>query len=125
MVVKKKAKRKKQQPEDKLLEKVLKIMEDKKALDIRIFNVQGENSYTDYIVCCTGTSKVHLRTLADALQKELKKEHIAIKSSKEKESGWLVIDCGMVVVHCMGQEERDHYKLEELWQDADVVYHHY
>lgn len=117
--------KKEHKPEDKLLEKALKVLEDKKAEDIRIFNVQELVDYADYFIFCSGTSSTHLKTLADELQKKIKKENINIKQSGDKNSGWIILDCGMVVCHCMGQAERAFYKLEDLWKDADVVYHHY
>lgn len=118
-------KKKSREPEDILLEKILNILEDKKALDIRIFNVKNLVAYTDYFIFCSGTSNIHLKTLAFELHKQLKKENISVKESGEKSSGWIALDCGMVVVHCFGQAERIFYNLEELWQDADVVFHHY
>ncbi|MFC1517141.1 ribosome silencing factor [Candidatus Margulisiibacteriota bacterium] len=115
----------KQNPEDKMLKKILKVLEDKKAEDIQIFKVQDLVSYTDYFVFCTGTSNPHLKALHDSIKKDLKKDKHKILGSGAKDSGWVVLDCGMVVVHCLNQKQRDRYRLEELWQDADIVHHHY
>jgi ribosomal silencing factor RsfS len=31
------------------------------------------------------------------------------------ESAWIVVDYGDVIVHVMSEEERDKYKIENLW----------
>lgn len=37
------------------------------------------------------------------------------------DSGWLLLDYGDVIVHIFGTEERDFYKLDELWHEAKTV----
>ena len=107
-------------PEDKLLQKILSILEDKKAHDIRIFNVTELTGYTDYFVFCTGTSNTNLRAMQASLHKELRTEklNLGTKINENSDSGWVAVDCGMVVVHCFGEAERAYYNLEELWKNA-------
>lgn len=37
------------------------------------------------------------------------------------QSGWMVVDLGDVVVHLFSQEQRDYYRLEELWNKGKVL----
>ena len=37
------------------------------------------------------------------------------------ESGWYLLDYTDVIVHIFGAAEREYYKLEELWSDANVL----
>ena len=37
------------------------------------------------------------------------------------EGSWIVMDFGSVMVHIMSRDDRDFYKLEKLWGDAEVV----
>ena len=38
-----------------------------------------------------------------------------------KDTGWMLLDYGDVVVHAFTAEQRDYYSLERLWSDAPVV----
>ena len=37
------------------------------------------------------------------------------------ENGWMLLDCGDVIVHVFGPLERDFYRLERLWSAAPTV----
>lgn len=39
-------------------------------------------------------------------------------------SGWLILDLGSIVVHILGDEERDRYQLEDLWGKDAIIYHY-
>ena len=38
-----------------------------------------------------------------------------------EESGWTVVDAFDVMVHLFTPEQRDRYRLEKLWRDADQI----
>jgi len=112
-------------PEKKILDAVLHALEEKKAEDIRIFAVGKLVDYTDHFVFCSGTSSTHISGIADEVYNELRKNKVLVKESGDKKSGWIVLDCDDVIVHCFGKAERAFYDLEGLWEDADIIHHHY
>jgi ribosome-associated protein len=79
-------------------------------------------SFTDYFVICTGTSDRMLNALADAAVDEISKKHRR-KGKKQglARDGWVVVDFGDIVVHLFSPDQRDFYKLEELWKDGKVL----
>ena len=79
-------------------------------------------SFTDYFVLCNGTSDRMLDALAKAVVDEMRVQHKK-KGHKEGESrdGWLVVDYGDVVVHLFSPDQREYYKLEELWSEGKVL----
>lgn len=84
------------------------------ALDMRELTV-----VTDYFLICHGTSGVHIRALADAVAEELEKEGVrALGVEGYRESRWVLLDYGDLIVHVFAEEEREFYGLERLWSDA-------
>lgn len=79
-------------------------------------------SFTDYFVICTGTSDRMLNALADAAVDDISKKHRR-KGKKQglARDGWVVVDFGDIVVHLFSPDQRDFYKLEELWKDGKVL----
>ena len=98
------------------------ILDDKKAGDIRILDVSAQSSITDYLIIATATSEPHLRALRVELEKviDAARERI-VGIERGQESGWEVIDAFDVMVHVFLGEVRERYGLERLWRDAAEV----
>jgi ribosome-associated protein len=79
-------------------------------------------SFTDYFVICSGESDRQIRTISDEIEKALKKDRV-LPHHREggTDSGWLLLDYTDVIVHVFDVNERDYYKLDELWQEAKTV----
>ena len=87
-----------------------------------MLDIQNIASFTDYFVLCSGTSDRMLDALADATLESVRSSHRK-KGSKQGEAreGWIVVDYGDVVVHLFSPDQREHYNLEELWEDGKVL----
>ena len=97
-------------------------LEDKKGEDILLIDIKEIASFTDYFVICTGTSDRMLDALAKSVQDTVREKHKR-KGRIEGQShdGWQVVDFGSVVVHLFSRDQRDYYRLEELWQEGKVL----
>lgn len=105
------------------LEKTLKICEilsSKKAKGIVYLAVKDKTSLCDYFVICGGSSKTQVKSLAENLEEVLKKQYGEEPRRFEglREGRWAVLDYADVIVHIFGDEERDFYNLERLWEDG-------
>ena len=97
-------------------------MEAKKGEDILLLDIKDVASFTDYFVLCTGTSDRMLDALAEATLESVREQHRKRgRKQGEAREGWVVVDYGDVVVHLFSPDQREHYGLEELWQDGKVV----
>jgi ribosome-associated protein len=94
----------------------------KQGQDIAILDVSELISITDYFVIVSGTNERQLATIAEEVTRALKPEG-ARPARREGESGtrWLLLDFVDFVVHVFHEEEREYYRLENLWRDAPVV----
>lgn len=98
-------------------------LEDKKAEDIVLLDLQGHCSFADYFIICTGTSERQLDALAQAVGDTARKQH-RLKSPRvqgQPGGGWVLVDFTDLIVHIFNAEQRRRYKLEELWSEAKVV----
>ncbi len=102
-----------------LAKNILQILDDKRAEDLRCFDVRGKSSVTDFNVLATGMAPPHLRALVSAVRSEMTKKNVpSYRQSGEPESGWVVLDYVDVIVHVFTREARRYYDLEDLWKDS-------
>jgi len=98
------------------------VLEDKKAADITVLDVEEQSSITDYLVIATATSEPHLRALRIELEKVFDGAGVRLVGIEaEQASGWVVIDAFDVMVHLFFANSREHFGLERLWRDASEV----
>jgi ribosome-associated protein len=98
------------------------IASDKQAVNIVLLDVRGICSFADYFVICAGDSARQVRSILEEIEFSLKKEGILPHHQEGTiESGWLLLDYGDVIVHIFRAEERDFYKLDELWHEARTI----
>jgi ribosome-associated protein len=94
-------------------------IEDKKGESIKVLDVRGKSSITDYLILVSATSEPHAKALKNALDAKLKEVGVQlIGQDREVGSGWLVIDAFDFMVHLQTEEMREFYKLDQLWSDA-------
>jgi len=96
------------------------VLDDMKAREVRVLDVSGITSITDYMVIASGTSRRHVKSIAERLVERAKAEgHTPIGVEGTEASEWVLVDLQDVVVHVMQPEVRDFYKLEKLWDLND------
>jgi ribosome-associated protein len=101
--------------------RIAEVAEAKRAEDVVVLDLRGQTLVTDYFVICTGTSRVQIRAIAEAIAEELERQRVRGAREGDEAAQWVLMDCGDVVVHVFGPEARAFYRLERLWSDATVV----
>jgi ribosome-associated protein len=95
---------------------------DKKASDIVMLDLRPVALIADYFVLCDGQSTRQLRAISDAIVEELKKlGERPLRVEGTPESGWMLLDFGVVIAHIFSPELRSYYSLESLWKEAPMV----
>ncbi len=98
------------------------VLDDRKAEELKILEVIGKSPVTDYMILATGTSVPHLRAMRNELEKTMSEHHIHIVGEdREVSSGWVVVDAFDFVIHLFTRDQRDFYRLEALWKDAEEM----
>ncbi len=102
---------------------VVSSLEEKKAEDIVLLDLQGTAPMGDYYVICSANNERALNTLADATVRELKGSVPKPSVEGTAREGWILADFGNVIVHILSNAQRSFYQLEDLWTDAKVLLH--
>ena len=104
------------------LRQTIRALQDHKALELKILDLQGVCSFTDYFVICTGTSTRHTQAMCDAVVEDLGKSGVRpahIEGYNKAE--WILVDYLNFVVHIFLESAREYYDLERLWKTAQRV----
>ena len=101
---------------------IVRILDNKKARDLKMLHVEELSSITSYLVLCSGSSNTQIKSLASEVEYIMS---LCGQSSSNMEGyaegSWIVIDFGSVMVHIFGRDARDFYKLEKLYGETSEV----
>ncbi len=114
---------KKQKASDlpELLQKVIRLLVEKKAENPVLMQVADLVGYTDYFLIATGNNTPQVQAMAEAVALELKHGGKPTRIEGKHDTVWVLIDGGDFVVHLFQPEARKFYALEDLWGDAPVI----
>jgi ribosome-associated protein len=99
-----------------LLDLTEKTLEDGKAEDLAVIDLQGKSAIADYMVIATGRSQRQVVSLAERMLEALKANGYGRASCEGLRHGdWVLIDAGDVIIHLFRPEARAYYNLEKMW----------
>ena len=104
-----------------VLKEIVRVLDKKKARDIKAIEIAEHSIVADYFVICSGTSNTHVKSLADEIEYELKEQGVAPYHIEGKATGWILLDYSSILVHVFTGETREYYNIERLWQDAREI----
>ena len=100
----------------KLQKTVINALEAVKAREIENFDVKHLTTLFDRVIIASADSARQAKALVNHLREDLRAVGGKILGVEGEESGeWVLIDLGDIVVHILQPAIREHYKLEELW----------
>ncbi len=108
-----------------ILEELIKLLEEKKALNIKIYDVLEIMPITKYVVIVTATSTPHITSLNNSVHNFFKQNSInrEIPTSTQVElSPWRLVDGNDIIVHIFKSDTRELYNLEKLYFKAKLIY---
>jgi ribosome-associated protein len=102
-----------------LVDRIVSVASDRKAIDIRVLDVRGIVGYTDFFVICSGNTERQTKAIHDAVHEALKAEGVLPRRVEgAREARWVLMDYLDAVVHIFTPEAREFYRLEQLWGEA-------
>ncbi|MCH5233202.1 MAG: ribosome silencing factor [Muribaculaceae bacterium] len=103
---------------------IIEAITDKKGHRITIIDLKNiESAPARNFIICQGKSSSQVAAIADSIRERLQK-NLNIKPYNYdgyKNSQWIIIDYGDMMVHVFQPEFREFYNLEDLWNDAEIT----
>lgn len=106
-------KRKDMQDPKQRAERIAEILNEKKAEDVQIIDMEGREYIAKFVVIATMLTARHAASLIEELKSVLKplgEEFLAIESGDE----WSVVDLGDIIVHLISETYRAKYNIEDF-----------
>lgn len=97
-------------------------LDEKKAADIKIINIEGISVLADYFIIASGTNRNQVQALADNVEETLHKAGYPVKQTEGyRTANWILQDFGDIIVHVFDSENRLFYDLERIWCDGKAI----
>ena len=100
---------------DAILDIAVKVLDDGKAEDIVVMDLQGKTSIASYMGVASGTSNRHVAALSEQVQLKLKEAGYKTVSEGEEKADCVLIAAFDVIIHLFKPEVREFYNLEKMW----------
>lgn len=101
---------------------IVKVLDDKSARDIKLLRVNDKTVVTDYFVICTANSTTQVKSLAGEIEFKLGEMGLSPAHVEGYDgSTWIAMDYLHVIVHIFHRDQREFYKLEKVWADAEDI----
>ena len=112
-----------EQKESKLfVKKIYQVLNEKKAMDIRIIDIRNITVVADYFIIASAKNSLQMSALQDAVDEVMYREGIQSRQIEgNKNSTWILMDYEDIIVHIFSTEDRLFYDLERIWQDGILV----
>jgi ribosome-associated protein len=97
--------------------------DDKGATEIVVIDVGDLLGICGYFVIATAANPRQVKAVVDEVEEQVA-EHSGDRPRSVEgatERRWVLLDYGDVVVHVFHTEERDYYRIERLYSDAEKV----
>lgn len=102
--------------------KIAELMLEKKASNIKIFDVRKITTFTDHFIVCNSDSEPQSKAIFSHINKTLRSKGIKASNVEgESKLDWVLMDYIHFVVHIFNQEKREFYNIDRLWGDAKIT----
>ncbi len=97
-------------------------LEDRKAEDVKVIDIREVSTIADFFVIADGTNPNQIQAMREAADEALYKAGLKAKQVEgNRDSTWILMDYGDIIVHIFSKEDRLFYDLERIWRDGKVI----
>lgn len=97
-------------------------LDEKLGQDIEILKIDEISVIADYLLIASGNNQNQINAMTDFAQEKLAEAGFHSKRIEgNKNSTWVLMDYGDVIIHVFSKEDRLFYDLERIWRDGKKV----
>ncbi len=101
---------------------IVKAMSDKFGENIIAMDMTMASPLFDTFVLCSASNERTMNAIRESVEDELAKEGFFPKHIEGlRDSKWILMDYGDIIVHIFENNERESYNLEKLWADMPKI----
>ena len=97
-------------------------LDDKLAEDIKIIDIHEVSVIADYFVIASASNQNQVQALVDNVDETLGRAGFEAKQIEgTRNSSWVLMDYGDMIIHIFDEENRLFYDLERIWRDGKQI----
>ena len=105
-----------------LAKEIVKVLLEKKAIDVSLFDVRESSSVTDFYINLTGRSLTHVASLADDVAYLIGlRGRDTLRIEGKRGNSWILVDYGDVIVNLFDKQSREFYNLDRHFSDNNKL----
>lgn len=94
-------------------------LDEKLGKDIRIIKIDEISVIADYLIIANGMNNPQIMALQENVEEKLGEQGVPVKRIEgNRNSTWILMDYGDIIVHIFSPEDRLFYDLERIWRDG-------
>ncbi|MEE3467282.1 MAG: ribosome silencing factor [Eubacterium sp.] len=97
-------------------------LDEKLGEDIEILKIDEISVIADYLVIANGDNPNQIRAMLEQVEQRMAEAgYVTKRIEGNKNSTWILMDYGDVIVHIFSKEDRLFYDLERIWRDGKHI----
>ncbi len=97
-------------------------LDEKLGKDIQIIKIDEISVIADYLIIASGDNSSQIKALLDHVEMKMQQNGVEQKRVEgNKNSTWILMDYGDIIVHIFSPEDRLFYDLERIWRDGKKI----
>ena len=105
-----------------LAREAVKILIERKAIDVKLFDVREKSSVTDFYINVTGRSTTNVAALADEVDAKLSERgRSPLRTEGRRGNSWILVDFGDVIVNVFDRASREFYNLDRHFPEESLL----
>ena len=106
----------------KMVKLAMKALEEKKGHDIKVIDIREVSVIADYFIIASASNENQVQAMLDSVEEELGRAGYEPRQIEgNKNSSWVLMDYGDMIIHIFDEENRLFYDLERIWRDGKIL----